>query len=72
VIVIITYVVALGGFTHVIAGSVDVFYLVETRQATWADFLVRFFIPVLLGNTVGGVALVSVLNYGQVAEEIEQ
>jgi formate/nitrite transporter FocA (FNT family) len=72
IIVIITYVVALGGFTHIIAGSVDVFYLVETGQATWADFLLRFFVPVLLGNTVGGVALVSVLNYGQVAEEIEQ
>jgi formate/nitrite transporter FocA (FNT family) len=71
IIIIVTYVVGLGGFAHIIAGSVDVLYLVETGQATWADFLTRFFTPTLIGNVLGGVALVSVLNYGQVAPEIE-
>jgi len=71
IIVIVTYVVGLGGFAHIIAGSVDVLYLVEIGQATWTDFLIRFFTPTLLGNVVGGVTLVSVLNYGQVAPEIE-
>jgi formate/nitrite transporter FocA (FNT family) len=71
IIVIVTYVVGLGGFAHIIAGSVDVLYLVETGQATWGDFLTRFFIPTLLGNVVGGVTLVSVLNYGQVAPELK-
>jgi len=28
-------------------------------------------VPVVLGNVVGGVALVAALNYGQVAPEIE-
>jgi formate/nitrite transporter FocA (FNT family) len=50
---------------------VDVLYLVEAGQASWADFITRFFIPTLLGNVLGGVALVAVLNYGQVAPEIE-
>lgn len=71
IIVIISYVVALGGFAHVIAGSVDAFYLVETGQATAGDYLLKFLAPTLLGNVIGGVTLVAVLNYGQVAPEIE-
>ena len=46
--------------------------MAETEaEASFADFLLRFFAPTLLGNVVGGVALVSVLNYGQVAPEVE-
>jgi formate/nitrite transporter FocA (FNT family) len=71
VILIITYIVGLCGFTHIIAGSVDCAFLVEIGQATWGDFFSRFFEPTLLGNIVGGVALVAALNYGQVAPEIE-
>jgi formate/nitrite transporter FocA (FNT family) len=71
IIVVITYVVALPPLAHVIAGSVEAFYLVETGEAGWRDYLVRFFAPTLLGNVVGGVALVAVLNYGQVAPELE-
>ena len=36
VILIVTYVVGLGGFAHVIAGSVEVFYLVVDGQGSWA------------------------------------
>jgi formate/nitrite transporter FocA (FNT family) len=71
VIVVITYVVALPPLAHIVAGSVEAFYLVETGEAGWRDYLVRFFAPTLLGNVVGGVALVAVLNYGQVAPELE-
>jgi len=42
---------------------------VESGAASWGDFVVRFFAPTLLGNIVGGVALVAALNYGQVAPE---
>jgi len=70
IIVIITYMVALGGFTHIIAGSVDAFYLVASGDATFADYTYRFFLPTLVGNVTGGVALVAVLNYGQVAPEL--
>jgi formate/nitrite transporter FocA (FNT family) len=71
VIVIITYVVSIGEFAHIVAGSVDAFYLVQTDQAGWADYALRFFVPTLLGNVLGGVTLVAVLNFGQVAPEIE-
>jgi formate/nitrite transporter FocA (FNT family) len=71
IIIIVTYVVGLGHLAHIVAGSVDAFYLVETDAASLADYLTRFFLPTLLGNLFGGVALVAVLNYGQVAAEVE-
>jgi len=71
IILMITYIVGLCGFSHIIAGSVECAFLVQVGQATWGDFFLRFFEPTLLGNIVGGVALVAALNYGQVALEIE-
>jgi formate/nitrite transporter FocA (FNT family) len=71
IIIIITYVVALGQFSHIIAGSVDSAYLVFAERAGWNDFTFRFFLPTLAGNTTGGVALVAALNYGQVAPEVD-
>lgn len=69
VILIITYIVALGGFAHVVAGSVDVFYLVGSGGLPWPEVVTRFLLPTLLGNIVGGVALVSALNFAQVASQ---
>jgi formate/nitrite transporter FocA (FNT family) len=71
IIIIITYVVGLGAFSHIIAGSVECAYLVLVGQAGLQDYAMRFFLPTLLGNITGGVALVAVLNYGQVAPEIK-
>lgn len=69
VITIITYVVGVGGLSHVVAGSVEALYAVAAGAATWPQFFTHFFVPVFLGNSLGGVALVSLLNYGQVAPE---
>lgn len=72
VILLMTWLVALCGLAHVVAGSVEAFYLVVTGAASMADYLWRFFLPTLLGNVFGGVTLVAVLNFGQVAPEIEE
>jgi formate/nitrite transporter FocA (FNT family) len=69
IIIIITYVVALGQFAHIIAGSVDVLYLVHIGTISWITFLGSFFLPTLLGNCIGGVSLVAILNYAQVAAQ---
>jgi formate/nitrite transporter FocA (FNT family) len=69
VIIIITYLVGLGGFSHIIAGSVDAFYLVNLGKLTWLACFGSFIIPTLIGNVIGGVSLVAVLNYAQVASE---
>jgi formate-nitrite transporter family protein len=66
IIVLLTYVIGLGGFTHIIAGSTTVFYLLVTHAATWQSYFQQFFLPTLLGNIVGGVALVAALGHAQV------
>ena len=67
VIVILTYVVALANLSHIIAGSVETLYLVMMGRLAVSAWFTTFMLPTLLGNAVGGVALVSALNYGQVA-----
>jgi formate-nitrite transporter family protein len=71
VITLITYLIALGGFTHVIAGSAEAFYLWFIGADTLARVIFVFFIPTLLGNLAGGTVLFAVLSYAQVREEIE-
>lgn len=65
VIVIVTYVIGLGGFAHVIAGSVETLYMVVTGQRTVADYVLGFFLPALAGNIIGGVSLVAALAHAQ-------
>ncbi len=66
VIILITYVVGLGGFNHIIAGSVKTFYLVLTGNLAWLEFFGNFWVPTLLGNVIGGVGLVAAVNHAQV------
>ncbi|HEY3991585.1 MAG TPA: formate/nitrite transporter family protein [Ktedonobacteraceae bacterium] len=69
IIILITYIVSLGGFAHIIAGSIDVLYLVNIGAVSWGTFFFSFMIPTLFGNIIGGVSLVAALNYAQVATE---
>ena len=66
VIVLLSYLIGLGGMAHSIAGSVETLYLVTTGAASWGAFWGQFLIPTLLGNVIGGVTLVAVLNHAQV------
>lgn len=67
---LMTYLIALGGFTHVIAGSVEAFYLWVTQSATTFDVFFKFLLPTLAGNVVGGTVLFGLLSYAQVRDEI--
>ena len=69
VIIIITYLVGIAEFPHIIAGSIEVLYLVVLGEVTMWEFLSTFFVPTLLGNTIGGVTLVAAVNYAQVASD---
>jgi formate-nitrite transporter family protein len=66
VIIIITYLVGIAGFPHVIAGSSEMFYALLTGATTAEVAAGEFFVPTLIGNTIGGVALVAAINYAQV------
>jgi formate/nitrite transporter FocA (FNT family) len=69
VIGLITYILALSELTHIIAGSLDGLFAVVEGHASMATFAWDFFIPVLAGNTIGGIVFVAALNHAQVAAE---
>lgn len=66
VIWLLTYIVGIGHFAHCIATSGEIL------ASVWAGALpvstyIKWIIPATLGNITGGVVIVSLLNYGQVA-----
>lgn len=69
VIVALTYVVAICRFSHTIAGSVETAFAVLNGQVPWTEYFTGFLFPTLLGNTIGGVALVALLNHAPLATE---
>ncbi|HZU82028.1 MAG TPA: formate/nitrite transporter family protein [Polyangiaceae bacterium] len=69
VVFVTTYVIGVGRLSHVIAGSVETLYLVATARAGWGEYLGHFFVPVLIGNVLGGASLVAALNHAQVASD---
>lgn len=69
-ILLITYVVAISRLSHVIAGSVEASYGVMVGAASVRDYLAVFFFPTLLGNMIGGISLVAIINHGSIVAEI--
>ncbi len=70
VVVVMTYLLAAGGFMHIVAGSVEAFMLAANGGLDAATLVIGFAVPVLAGNIVGGTALFAVLSYAQVMKEI--
>ena len=71
VIAIVTYLIALGHFTHIVVGSVEVLYLVFAGQASVWDYLGRFALPTLAGNIVGGSLIFALISHAQVRSDDE-
>jgi formate/nitrite transporter FocA (FNT family) len=70
VILVFTWLIAAGDFTHVVAGSVEMGLLAVTGNLGFYDAVFGFFLPVLLGNIVGGTAIFTLMAWGQVRDEI--
>lgn len=69
IIILITYLIGLGGFAHIIAGSVNAFYILLAGKSSLMGFLTQFFIPTFSGNIIGGVAFVAAINHAQVSPD---
>lgn len=67
VILVLTYFVAIGHFSHAIAGSVEVAFAVFVGQVPPIAYLTHFLVPTVIGNTLGGVTLVALLNHAPLA-----
>jgi formate/nitrite transporter FocA (FNT family) len=70
VVTLMTYLIAIGGFTHIVAGSMEAYMLVLAGDWEWWRMIGMFMLPVLVGNVIGGTALFALISYAQVMEEI--
>ena len=69
IIVLITYLMALGDFTHIVVGSVEVSYLVWAGDETWTRFWLEFALPTLAGNIIGGSFIFALISHAQVRSD---
>ncbi|MHA3774612.1 formate/nitrite transporter family protein [Verrucomicrobiota bacterium sgz303538] len=66
IIIILTYLIGVAHFPHVIAGAVEVFYLGVSGARAWGEIVGGYLVPTLIGNIIGGVTLVAALAHVQV------
>src|SRR4030095_3205178 len=66
VIVILTWLIGVRHFSHIIAGAVNTFLLAWAGDKGWGEVFGRFILPTLIGNTIGGVRLVAARSHAQV------
>jgi formate/nitrite transporter FocA (FNT family) len=69
IIILITYFMALGDFTHIVVGSVEVSYLVFAGELPWKDFWLVFAGPTLVGNIIGGSFIFALISHAQIRSE---
>lgn len=69
-IVILTYAIGLGGMSHVVAGSTELFILVARGELGPGAAIFGGILPALAGNVLGGTGIFAALTYAQVREEI--
>lgn len=66
VVVFVTYLVGLGELSHVIAGTVETWTVIAAHGLGVGEWTLRWLLPTLAGNILGGLVLVALLNHGQV------
>lgn len=70
VILVITWLIAAGGFAHVIASSTEIWVGLLAGDITIATAIGGFILPALAGNIIGGTGLFALLAHGQVTAEL--
>ena len=71
VILIMTYVVAIGEFPHIIVGASEILYLVFEGTVSWKDFFLHFGLPTLAGNIIGGTFIFALISHAQIRNDMD-
>lgn len=69
-IVIVTYMIGLGGMSHVVAGATELFILVALGELDPGAAVFGGVLPAFAGNVIGGTGIFAALTYGRVRQEI--
>ena len=72
IITLITYLMALGDFTHIVVGAAEVSYLVFAGELPWKDFWLIFAGPTLAGNIIGGSFIFALISHAQVRSDTQK
>jgi formate/nitrite transporter FocA (FNT family) len=66
IIVVVTYVVAVMHFAHVIVGTIETSYAAFAGTTSWWRAMGVHLPASLIGNIIGGVSLTAAVNHAQV------
>lgn len=72
VVLVFTYFIALGGFTHVVAGSGEAWLLAIAGETSFQHAAFGMILPTLIGNVIGGTGLFALLAHAQVRHELTE
>jgi formate/nitrite transporter FocA (FNT family) len=72
VIIILSYLIGIGHFGHIVAGAVQTFFVAIAGKASWGAVVGEYLIPTFVGNVIGGIALVAAINHAQVVSGSKQ
>ena len=72
IIILITYLMALGDFTHIVVGTAEVSYLVFAGELPWKDFWLIFAGPTLAGNIIGGSFIFALISHAQIRSDTQK
>lgn len=70
VIILMTWLVALGDLAHIVVGSVEILYLVFNGVVSWQEFLWPFALPTLAGNIIGGTFIFALISHAQIRNDM--
>ena len=70
IVLVLTYAIVLGDFTHVVAGAAEAFLLLFDGQAGLGQVAGGIILPALVGNVIGGTGLFALLVHAQVRQEM--
>lgn len=70
VIILMTWLIALGDTTHIVVGSVEILYLVFNGTLHWSDFFWPFALPTLAGNICGGTFIFALMSHAQICNDM--
>jgi formate/nitrite transporter FocA (FNT family) len=69
-ILLLTYMIGVGGMSHVVAGATELFLLVALGELGLRAALLGGVLPAFAGNVLGGTGIFAALTYAQVRNEI--
>lgn len=70
IIILCTWLIAICGFPHIVVGASEAMYMVFAGHIPFADAVLRFGLPTLAGNVVGGSLIFALISHAQVRSDV--